>query len=140
MRLTLPAHICLTDRERKHRGNGEFLRAGLTGGVSSTSGFVRGELLKKRRPSSHILEVLSYNLRRLRLARGLTQYELAVLCKLSPSYVGEIEQETVNITLANQEALISGLGCSMADLFMPLPKVRASPSEEADITGLRSVN
>jgi len=37
--------------------------------------------------------------------RGYTQHELAQRCGLANSYVGGVEQATVNITLANLEAL-----------------------------------
>ena len=59
-----------------------------------------------RRPTSEMLGRLATNLRRLRYARGYTQHELARRCGLPNSYISEVELETVNITLANLEALI----------------------------------
>ena len=46
-----------------------------------------------------------------------TQHELARLCGFVDSYVGDVEQETVNITLANLEALAMGLRCLEEDLL-----------------------
>ena len=44
----------------------------------------------------------------MRYARGYTQEKLAELCQLHRSYISDIEQATVNITLANLEALARG--------------------------------
>lgn len=80
----------------------------------------------KRKASSEILWVLATNLKKLRVARGYTQQELARRCGFPNSYIGDIEQETVNITLANLEALANGLECSAEDLLRP----PAIPSSE----------
>jgi transcriptional regulator with XRE-family HTH domain len=79
----------------------------------------------KRKASSEILWILATNLKRLRDARGYTQQELARRCEFPKSYIGDIEQETVNITLANLEALANGLGCLPEDLLRP-PSARSS--------------
>lgn len=73
----------------------------------------------KRKASSEILWILATNLKKLRVARGYTQQELATRCGFPNSYIGDIEQETVNITLANLEALAMGLDCSPQDLLRP---------------------
>jgi DNA-binding Xre family transcriptional regulator len=70
----------------------------------------------KRKASPEILRVLATNLKRLRDARGYTQQELAQRCGFPNSYIGDVEQETVNITLANLEALANGLECDVVDL------------------------
>ena len=54
-----------------------------------------------RRPSAEILYRLADNLRRYRHYRNYTQHELARQCGFSNSYIGDVEQGTVNITLAN---------------------------------------
>lgn len=82
----------------------------------------------KRKASSEILSVLATNLKKLREARGYTQQELARRCGFSNSYIGDIEQETVNITLANLEALAKGLECSAEDLLRrPLERSSRDP-------------
>jgi transcriptional regulator with XRE-family HTH domain len=72
---------------------------------------------KHRKASPEILSRLASNLKRIRESRGYTQQELARLCSFAPSYIGDIEQATVNITLANLEALANGLRCSVPDLL-----------------------
>jgi len=72
---------------------------------------------QNRKASPEILWRLSTNLRKLRQARGYTQQELAKICGFSNSYIGNVEQGTVNITLANLETLAIGLGCAEEDLL-----------------------
>jgi transcriptional regulator with XRE-family HTH domain len=68
-------------------------------------------MITHRKPSAKILGYLAVNLKALRTARGYTQEELARLCGFVPSYIGDLEQQTVNVTLANLEAVAKGLGC-----------------------------
>jgi DNA-binding Xre family transcriptional regulator len=72
---------------------------------------------KTRKASADILLRLSANLKRLREARGYTQEQLANVCGVTKSYVSNVEQATVNITLANLETLAKGLGCTESDLL-----------------------
>jgi transcriptional regulator with XRE-family HTH domain len=72
---------------------------------------------RNRQPSLEILGRLAGNLRRLRNARGYTQERLGKLCGLTKNYIGNVEQEPVNISLANLEALAKGLNCREADLL-----------------------
>jgi len=72
---------------------------------------------KNRKASPDILWRLATNLKRLRESRGYTQHELAQRCGFPNSYISDIEQETVNITLANLEALANGLECAAEDLL-----------------------
>ena len=60
---------------------------------------------------------LADNLKRYRHYRGYTQRKLANLCGLSPSYVSDVEEAAVNITLANLEALALGLRCGEDELL-----------------------
>ena len=76
-------------------------------------------MIQNRKASLEILWLLATNLKRLRKARGYTQHDLARRCGFLPGYIGDIERETVNITLANLEALAMGLNCSAAELLMP---------------------
>ena len=70
-----------------------------------------------RKASSEILWRLATNLRRLRKERGYTQERLAKLCGFTKNYISNVEQATVNISLANLEALTRGLNCSMDELL-----------------------
>jgi len=76
---------------------------------------------ENRKASPEIRWRLSTNVERLRQARGDTQQELAKRCGLSKTYIGNVEQGTVNISLANLEALAIGLRCSEEDLLRPPP-------------------
>lgn len=71
---------------------------------------------QNRKASREILWRLSSNVKRLRKSRGYTQQELANRCGLSKTYISNVEQGTVNISLASLEVLAIGLGCSEADL------------------------
>lgn len=77
---------------------------------------------KNRKASSEILWRLANNVKRLREARGYTQQELAHRCGLNKGYVSKIEQELMNISLANLEALANGLECTEEDLLRRPPK------------------
>jgi transcriptional regulator with XRE-family HTH domain len=70
-----------------------------------------------RKPSFGIRCRLADNLKRYRYYRGYTQERLGKLCDLRASYVGDVEQATVNITLANLEALAAGLRCGEDELL-----------------------
>jgi transcriptional regulator with XRE-family HTH domain len=50
-------------------------------------------------------------------ARGFTQRQLAAQCGTCKTYISNIEQGTVNITLANLEALATGLNCTESELL-----------------------
>jgi transcriptional regulator with XRE-family HTH domain len=75
---------------------------------------------KNRKASSEILWRLASNLKRLREIRGYSQAELGHRCGFARSYVCNVESETVNISLANLEALAIGLDCSEYDLLAPI--------------------
>jgi transcriptional regulator with XRE-family HTH domain len=72
---------------------------------------------RNRKASKEIRWRLSDNLKRLRAARGYTQADLAQICGLAPSYISDVEQATVNITIANLETLARGLDCTEAELL-----------------------
>jgi transcriptional regulator with XRE-family HTH domain len=87
----------------------------------------RGRTAGNRKPSTEICYRLADNLRRYRYYRGFTQHDLARVCGVAPSYVGDVEQGNVNITLANLEALATGLRCGEDELLrrqLLLPQAR----------------
>jgi transcriptional regulator with XRE-family HTH domain len=80
-----------------------------------------------RKASQEIRYRLADNLKRLREARAYTQKDLANLCGLNKTYIGNVEQGIVNISLANLEAIAKGLECSAEDLLMPIRATTPGP-------------
>ena len=70
-----------------------------------------------RKASQWIRFRLASNVGKLRQSRGYTQEELAAHCCMHKSYIGNVEQGTINITLASLEALATGLGCTEWELL-----------------------
>lgn len=58
---------------------------------------------------SSLREIFANNLRRMRVARGLSQDELAALAGLHRTYVGSVERGERNITLESIERLAGAL-------------------------------
>jgi transcriptional regulator with XRE-family HTH domain len=69
-------------------------------------------------------------IRELRLARGLTQEDLAEHCGLFRTYMSRIETGVANPTLAMIEALATSLGAPIAELF-PEREVRPAARSAA---------
>jgi transcriptional regulator with XRE-family HTH domain len=63
--------------------------------------------------------VIAANVRRRRLARGLSQEALAEVCGYHRTYVGGIERSERNITIATLEALAGALGVDPIALLVP---------------------
>jgi len=70
-----------------------------------------------RAPSQALRLRLADNLKALRKARGYRQKDLAERIGVHKTFIGNIEQGTVNATLATLEALANGLGCFEEDLL-----------------------
>lgn len=72
-------------------------------------------------------ELIGWNLRRLRVERGLSQERLALEAAIDRSYVGRVERGSENVTVAALEALTQVLGVHVSALFQevdpnaPLP-------------------
>jgi len=64
------------------------------------------------------LKTLGNNLRRLRVARGWTQEQLAEKASLHPNYIGGIERGVRNPAFLALASMISALGCKADDLFV----------------------
>lgn len=63
--------------------------------------------------------LVAWNLRRLRVERGLTQERLAAECGVDRVYVGEIERELANPTLDLLSRLAVALDAPVFELFAP---------------------
>ena len=62
-------------------------------------------------------EMLGWNLRRLRVAKGLSQERLALEAGIDRSYVGRVERGSENVTITRLEAFAMVLDVSVAQLF-----------------------
>jgi transcriptional regulator with XRE-family HTH domain len=73
--------------------------------------------------------IVGWNLRRLRVARGLSQERLALAAGIDRAYVGRVERGSDNVTIATLEAMAVALAVPVADLFVaPEPgAVRPAP-------------
>lgn len=67
-----------------------------------------------------LLETFGNTVRALRLARNLSQEELADLCELHRTYVGGIERGERNVSLKNILVLAKALRVSPQELFTHL--------------------
>ena len=75
---------------------------------------------ENRHPSAALLQRFSTNLKRLRSSRSYTQHQLAERCGFGVGYIGDLEREVINATLATLEVLAIGLDCSEQDFFVPI--------------------
>ena len=67
------------------------------------------------------------NLRRLRVARGLTQEALGLAAACEPSYVGRVERGAENPTVDLLESFARALGEPIGSFFEALPLDYRSP-------------
>ena len=67
------------------------------------------------------LQDLGHRLRELRLARGLTQAELADQCGLHRTFVGSVERGERNVSVLNLRLIARVLRVPLADLLGGLP-------------------
>ena len=74
-----------------------------------------------RKPSGELVNILAYNLRTLRHAKGLSQEELAAKCGLHRTYLGSVERCERNVTLSTLESIASALGVTVPQLLTPSP-------------------
>lgn len=85
--------------------------------------------------------ILGWNLRRLRVAKGLSQERLALAAGIDRAYVGRVERGEENVTINVVAAVAEALEVAVADLFAvppdgaalpaPLPPGRRPKSERA---------
>jgi len=62
-------------------------------------------------------QTIGWNLRRLRVAKGLSQEKLALESNIDRSYVGRVERGRENVTVATLEAFARVLAVNVGTLF-----------------------
>lgn len=62
--------------------------------------------------------IIGWNLRRLRVARGLSQERLALAAAIDRAYVGRVERGSENVTITTLEAMATALGVPIVDLLI----------------------
>lgn len=85
--------------------------------------------------------IVGWNLRRLRVAQGLSQERLAFASGIDRAYVGRVERGSENVTITKLEAMATALAVPVADLLAaplegaarpaPLPAGRRPKTESA---------
>lgn len=76
-------------------------------------------------------ELLSYNLKRLRTAKGWDQAALSDKAAISEQMVQKLEQQKTNPSLEMLDKLATGLNCSISDLYdSPEPTVTMPGGED----------
>ena len=66
-------------------------------------------------------QLFSQNVRKARLAKGLSQEDLAELASLHRNYIGGVERGERNISIDNMEKLAKALGSTIAKLVPGSP-------------------
>jgi transcriptional regulator with XRE-family HTH domain len=75
-----------------------------------------------RKPGVEVRKILAQNIRAYRLAKKLSQEDLADSCDLHRTYVGSIERSERNVTISSLEVLAQALGVSVPELLTGKPK------------------
>ena len=59
-------------------------------------------------------------IRQQRLARNLSQQNLADLCSLHRTYISDVERGKRNISLSNMQKIAAALGLALSELFFEM--------------------
>jgi transcriptional regulator with XRE-family HTH domain len=62
--------------------------------------------------------IIGWNLRRLRVERGLSQERLALAASIDRAYVGRVERGSENVTITTLEAMATALSVPVATLLI----------------------
>lgn len=71
--------------------------------------------------------LVAWNLRRIRVKRGISQERLAYDAGVDRSYVGGLERKTENPTIDLLDRLAATLAVPLAELFVPPTKGASAP-------------
>ncbi|WP_127144469.1 helix-turn-helix domain-containing protein [Pelagibacterium montanilacus] len=72
-------------------------------------------------------QTIGWNLKRLRVGKGLSQERLALETGIDRSYVGRVERGTENVTVITLEAFASVLNVHVSALFDPVDPEASPP-------------
>jgi transcriptional regulator with XRE-family HTH domain len=72
--------------------------------------------------------LVAWNLRRLRVARGLSQDDLALMAQVERAYVGHLERGGRNPTITTLEKLSTVLEAHMSEMFREPAETDRLPS------------
>lgn len=70
---------------------------------------------------------IGWNMRKLRVARGLSQERLALEANIDRSYIGRVERGSENVTVSTLEEVAKVLGVPVRDLFDEVEEGAALP-------------
>ena len=70
---------------------------------------------------------IGWNLRRLRVAKGLSQERLALESGIDRSYVGRVERGSENVTVSTLEAVATVLDVHVSELFREVKEGAQKP-------------
>ncbi|MDA5637887.1 MULTISPECIES: helix-turn-helix domain-containing protein [Agrobacterium] len=74
-----------------------------------------------------VRKTIGWNLRRLRVDKGLSQERLALEAGIDRSYVGRVERGMENVTVSTLEAISLTLDVHVSELFVVVDDKLASP-------------
>lgn len=72
-------------------------------------------------------KIVGWNVRRIRVRRGLTMEELGGAAEVGPAHVARIERGAVNSSVDVLERLAGALGVGLVELFRPLARGARPP-------------
>lgn len=64
-----------------------------------------------------VINIFGHNVRKYRIAKGLTMVQLAVLCDVEYGAISTIERRLVNCTISTAHAIAKALDVSLDQLF-----------------------
>ncbi|NEI02405.1 helix-turn-helix domain-containing protein [Rhizobium leguminosarum] len=73
-------------------------------------------------------QTIGWNLRRLRVAKGLSQERLALAAEIDRSYVGRVERGAENVTVSTLEALAGVLQVHVSALLQQVDDTATKPA------------
>lgn len=74
-----------------------------------------------------VRQTIGWNVRHLRVQKGLSQERLALEAGIDRSYVGRVERGSENVTVATLEAMAAVLDVEVAALFAKVDATGAAP-------------
>jgi transcriptional regulator with XRE-family HTH domain len=72
--------------------------------------------------------LVAWNLRRIRVERGVSQEALAHEANVDRAYVGGLERQVHNPTIDLLERLTTTLGAEISELFLRIPRGASAPA------------